>query len=152
MNIPNTPNTPLMEVFKSVTTTPQKFVQSLHDAGYSLVKSTELEEHRRRITAAPVSRNYPINEAVPRLHDLGVAEMKVVRFLVKPGTELTTITAHELIDVEHLPTKLSLIHETIGVYAQRERDENNFNRYSLSDEDREYLTAILKADGRLKGD
>ena len=137
-----------MAVLKSHADTPQEFVQKLLEVGYSLVKTKELE--KQRITAAPVSRYYPITEAVSRLHELGVPEMKVLRYLVKPGTELTTITAHELLDVEHLPTKLSTIHDVIGIYAERQRDEDRFNHYSLSSEDRKYLRQILKADGRIK--
>ncbi len=143
-----TPNSPLMETLKSFTNEPEQFTQALHDLGYVLVKKADL--HKQRILASPVSRHYPISEAVVRLHSLGPTHMKPLRYLAEAGATLTITSCHEELGVENLPTKLSEIHEAIGIYCDRERNDEGFNVYSLSPEDREYLKQILKADGGIK--
>ena len=86
-------SSPLLAVLKSHADTPQEFVQKLHEVGYSLVKTKDL--HKQRILASPVSRHYPIREAVARLHSLGATHMKPLKYLVEAGATLTMTTCHQ---------------------------------------------------------
>jgi len=72
---------------------------------------------------------------------LPIQHKQIMDYLAIAGNSLTTPDAAEM-GIQHLPTKLSEIDRTIGIYAQRSCLSSGFFQYSLSVDDRKWWLEV----------